>query len=106
MTDHDSEMMFAEAFRLGGVVARIRSYDHGTCDSYDVLISFENDDSTIAIIDESQLADLADAAKAASHMIRHFDDECSLVKLAELLHGYAVERLDNDPTPAIKENTQ
>jgi len=105
VTADDSEMMLAGVFRLGGVVARIRGCDDGTCGWYDVMFTFSDDETTAAVVHESQLDDLADAAKAASHMILRLHDQCSLVKLAETLRGYAVERLDDDPTPSTKENT-
>jgi len=97
----EHEMTFAEAFRLGGVVARIRCEPGGTLDYYEVFFSPACDPGRqFEGVPDVYLDDLAKAAFAARLMIEHGHGFLSSIDLAHRLGKLPIEPMKpGDATP-------
>lgn len=96
MSRSEDQMTFAEAFRLGGVVARIRCEPGGTFDYYEVFFSCGYNGTPIQGLGESRLRDVSQAASAAGSIINYFHGFYSVADVLEKIRDFAVEPVEHD----------
>jgi len=92
----EHEMTFAEAFRLGGVVARIRYEPGGTLHDYEVFFVCRHDGDPLVGVEEGRLRELAGAADAAGRLIDYYHGFYSVADVLEKVRDYAIEPVEHD----------